>query len=290
MNRKITCKNEDDVEIIFTSDFSPLLLMDADGLYDVQNNVTTSANTMINGSTYQGSVQKERNIVLTVASKSDHQGNRELLRRCFKSGSKGTLTYEEGTEKRQIGYYVESIDPDSRERVRQATISLICPDPFFEDLTDTTKVMAGWVGGWTFPHKFQKEGEPFAKRQTEKLLVIENYSAADNIGLTFTLKAVGDVSNPSLKHVENQQTISIGSESNPFSMEAGDILTITTGTNNKHVYFTHDGDTEEINEYLTEDSEFIQLSRGTNTLGFSADAGEDYITVTVSYRLRYSGA
>ena len=50
-----------------------------------------------------------------------------------------------------------------------------------------------------------------------------------------------------------------------------------------------DGVKQEINEYLDEDSDFIQLQHGTNTIRYTADAGEDYLNVTVSYRFRYLG-
>ena len=60
-------------------------------------------------------------------------------------------------------------------------------------------------------------------------------------------------------------------------------------TNNKAVYLVRDGVKQEINEYLDEDSDFIQLQHGTNTIRYTADAGEDYLNVTVSYRFRYLG-
>lgn len=59
--------------------------------------------------------------------------------------------------------------------------------------------------------------------------------------------------------------------------------------NNKAVYLVRDGVKQEINEYLDEDSDFIQLQHGTNTIRYTADAGEDYLNVTVSYRFRYLG-
>ena len=74
-----------------------------------------------------------------------------------------------------------------------------------------------------------------------------------------------------------------------FSINAGDVVIITTETNNKAVYLVRDGVKQEINEYLDEDSDFIQLQHGTNTIRYTADAGEDYLNVTVSYRFRYLG-
>ena len=53
-------------------------------------------------------------------------------------------------------------------------------------------------------------------------------------------------------------------------------------------------DTESIkitpkNEYLEEESEFIQLVHGSNTVIYDADQGVDYLNVTIMYRFRYLG-
>ena len=157
IERIITCTNEDNVAITFRErDFAPLVLEDVDGIYKEENSVTTSENTMTDGSTYQGSVTKQRNIVITACSKDEHQSIRQLLYKCFKPKSYGTLLYEEGDERRQIEYQVETVDPDTKGNVRHVVISLLCPDPFFIDLHDTTVTMAGWSANFTFQHQFNK--------------------------------------------------------------------------------------------------------------------------------------
>lgn len=294
MARSITCRNEDGIEVKFSNTFSPWLLEDCDGIYSVKNTVTISENTMTDGGTYQGSTTQVRNIVLTLRDhpKANHQENRTLLYNLFKPKSFGTLTYleDDGAESRSIEYQVESVDPDGVNRARQATVSLLCPDPFFVAPSDITVTMAGWISYFEFPHEFPPEGEEFEARVEEKLKTIDNTSAADNIGLTITILAAGAVTNPSINHVEQQEQITVGTSAKPMNMVAGDVVTITTGTNNKHVYLTHNGVQTEINEYLSEDSEFIQLERGSNTIGYTAEAGENYMTVEISYRYRYLGA
>lgn len=294
MARSITCQNEDGMEVRFSNTFSPWLLEDCDGVYSVKNNVTISENTMTDGGTYQGSITQVRNIVLTLRDHplSDHQANRTLLYNLFKPKSFGTLIYREndGAESRSIEYQVESIDPDGVNRARQATVSLLCPDPFFVAPNDITVTMAGWVSYFEFDHEFPPEGEEFEARVEEKLKTIENTSAADNIGMTITIKAAGAVTNPAIYHVEQGEQISVGTKARPLNLVSGDEVIITTGTNDKHVYLVHGGTKKEINEYLSEDSEFIQLSRGINTIGYSAETGEVYMTVEISYRYRYLGA
>ena len=55
------------------------------------------------------------------------------------------------------------------------------------------------------------------------------------------------------------------------------------------IYLISGGETKKINEYLDEESEFIQLVHGRNTFIYDADGGEDYLNVTITYRFRYLG-
>lgn len=289
MDRKITCINNNGMSITFGSSFAPYLLTNCDGIYEVKNKVNISDNTMIDGSTYQGSVTNKRNIVLTLVDKSEHQRNRYQLYALFKPKSRGQFVYQEGEDVRTIDYYVESIDISSVGKVRTATISLICPDPFFESPYDITVVMAGWQKNFKFVHAFQKGGEALGGRIAERLKVIDNDTGAEGVGLTIEIFAIGEVINPSITHIESSEFIKVGTETNPMTMVSGDSIKITTGTNNKHVYFTHNGATEEINAYLDEASDFIQLMSGTNTIGYDAESGVANMTVSISYRYKYLG-
>lgn len=294
MKRIIRCKNEDGVEVLFGSAFNPFLLEDCDGIYTVANNVAVSANTMTDGGTYQGATTEVRNIVLTLRDyvDSDHEANRTLLYKLFKPKSKGTFIYQENekAESRSIDYYVENIESDSKMRARRYTISLICPDPFFVAPNDLVVTMAGWGSHFEFPFEIPTEGIEFGARVEEKLKTIDNSSAAENIGLTITINIGGQVKNPSIYHVEKNEKITVGTELNPLNLVSGDKVIITTGTNDKHAYLVHNGEKTEINNYLSEDSEFVQLQHGFNTLGYSADAGEEHMEVEISYRYRYLGA
>lgn len=291
MARSITCTNEDGISCVFTDAFSPWLLEDCTGIYEARNTVNTSANTMTDGSTYQGSTAAMRNIVLTLRDRpeSDHLANRSLLYNLFKPKSEGNFRYSENGNTKEIAYYVESITIDTQPRARRATVSLLCPNPFFMDLEDFSVQMAGWISAFQWPHEFLPEGEEFGYRTSERLKAIENTSAADYIGITIMIEAKGPAQNPTIYHVEQGESITVGTQATPLSLSTGDKVIITTHTNNKHVYLERNGSRTEINEYLSEDSEFIQLTHGSNTFGYSADVGEAYLTVTISFRYHYLG-
>lgn len=291
MNRTITCSNDDGVTIVFgetRESMNPFLIESVDGLYLTDNTVTISSNTMTDGGTYQGTVAKVRNIVLTVRDLNNHSYNRNLLAKLFKSGAKGTLVYKDDLNERKCEYYTERIQGSGEGRSRVYTISLLCPDPFFYDMEDISVSMASWIRNFTFPHIFKKEKEVFGYRSLNRLQNIINESAESGIGLTIEIYANGDVTNPTITRVESDTHITVGTDLNPMNLVIGDRIVITTAVNNKHVYLIHDNVWTEINHFLTEDSEFIQLQRGNNNIGYSALSGADNMVVTITYRFKYS--
>ena len=295
--RSITCTNKTTgVSITFGEEgFTPFFLATVDGLYQSKNSLYISDNTMTDGGTYQGSIAKKRNIVLYVMDNPQsedfiyNQYNRDLLYSLFRKDEKGTLIYTENGKSRKIDYYSEGVKRANKGS-RLFSISLICPNPMFTDENSHTVSMADWLDGFEFIHEFIEDGEELGCRSGERLVNIVNDIATNNIGLTIVMEAIGNVTNPSIIHVETEKKTFIGSTANPFSMVRGDKLTITTATNNKHVRLTHEGVTTEVNEYLTEDSEFIQLMYGNNNIAYDADVGEDYLTVDITYSYEYEGA
>lgn len=274
--------------------FTPFMLAHVDGLYEHQNNVSISENTMIDGGTYQGMVAQVRNIILTLLDWPNDFYNmydRNALYVLFGQGKKGTLIYTEDGVSRKIDYYTESVIRSTRDS-RAITVSLLCPDPYFYDVEYTEVQMANWEADFEFEHEFVSAGEPLGHRSDALSQTIDNQSASDNIGMNIVLECVGAVTNPSIVRVESNEHITIGqgNSSGMFTMQAGDIVTITTSTGDKHVYLERDGVVQEINGYITEDSTFIQIMRGINTIGYAADSGAENLIITVKYRFKYEGA
>lgn len=292
-NRIIKCINEDGLEIVITEDdFGPFLLTEAEGLYDVENTVYISENSMIDGGVYQGSVAKPRNIVLHVTDTEDYPENRDLLNQIFKKAAVGTLKFKEADQDvRQIEYYVESMTSTGKDAYREHDISLICPDPYFYDVDGSAEDLASWIASFEFEFEsVEGTGFEFGYKSNELIKTIQNDIAEDNIGVTITITFGGAVTNPTITHIETGDYITLGYSGKPFEAVAGDIVTITTATGNKHVTLTRDGVTSEINHYLTEDSVFIQLMRGSNSFGFSADSGLNNMSIGIAYTFKYARA
>lgn len=292
MGRKITCKNNRGYTMTFSEDtFLPFLLASVDGIYSATNKVSVSENTMTDGGTYQGSIAKVRNIVLTVMDAPEEVyriKHREWLYRLFPKDTLGTFIYEENGEQRQINYRVEYVKQGTWKK-RLYMISLICEDPFFYGTSDVRVQMASVISGFEFPHNF-RSWEEISWRSQNRIATFRNDNAVDGIGITVKVRVIGNASNIKISHIEKEQHITVGHSAKPLNLERGDEVIITTSTNDKHVYLIHEGVKTEINEYLTEDSEFIQLTAGMNNIGYSAESGVGNLILDVSYRMKYSGA
>lgn len=311
---KVVCTSDKNFSMTFTWDeFTPFHLTGIEGIYGFEANVVTSENTTTDGSTYQGSTLKERFIEIAVEMDGNYEENRNLLYKCFPAKRTGTLAYTENGKTKVIDYKVEGVIPGVETgKVRDYTISLRCPKPHFKDLSDVEVIMASWVSNVRFPIILPKEGIVFGYREAELVKTIENESGADNIGITVVFKADGAVTNPAIYHSESGNFIKLGYEGYDFSLSPGQYVVITTHTGRKNVYLLDgvsqaeieehkdrygivDWETvislygEAINEYTDEDSEYIQLQDGTNTITYTADDGISYLSVSIYYRISYLG-
>ena len=257
--------------------------------------------------------KKERNIEITAEIDGDYRKNRELLYRVFPKGRTGTLEYSEDGDVKTITYRVESVTPGATTGVvRDYTISLICTDPYFKDLSDVEVVMASWVSDWYFENGFDINGVEFGHREAELVKEIENNNGADNIGITAIFRADGIVKNPAIYHSESGKYIKVGYTGNDFELQSGQYVVIFTHTGKKNIYLldgVSQAEIEEhkdrygmidwdtvvsmygtiINQYLDEDGDFIQLQDGTNTITYNAESGINYLSVSVYYRISYLG-
>lgn len=327
-DRSITCTNKDGDTITFAEkDFSPFILVSADGIYDNKNNVKLMENTMTDGAVYQSSVTPYRNIVIVVKDRSitktlndgsdvyissavirgktleilnattpkeskggqDYADHRDLLDKVFKKKEFGTLVFTEANKTRAIDYIVESITSTGKYDQRHHTISLICPDPFFYDLNEQSSFLVELIPDFQFIHEFTSSGETFGHNDIG-YRNIYNDSANENIGITIKIQGKADIKNPSVTRMETGKYIKVGSDDNPFILDSGDELIITTHVGNKHIYLVSDGVTTEVNQYLADGAEFIQLMRGDNNLNFDSVTGKEVASIEIIYRLQYARA
>lgn len=151
--------------------------------------------------------------------------------RVFRLGSIGRFCYHEpGRDDRFADYYVEKVDIDQDPYKGQYQISLICPDPFFYAGDSEHVDLASWLSDFTFEHDFLSAGEELGHRETSMIQEIQNLNGVDGIGMKIVLTSSGDVVNPYVYLYETGERITIGTDSNPYTLTSSKRVEIETTT------------------------------------------------------------
>lgn len=177
---------------------------------------------------------------------------------------------------------MESLEIEETGIIRAATISLICPDPYFKDNTATHIEMASWESGFEFAVEIPEAGMEFGSRSKETIKVVDNDSTT-SIGIQMTIIAEDTVVNPSIMNVTTGETLKL-----LCTMLPDDEIVITTEQGNIDVVLRRNGKEYDYNYTVDEDNEgYVQLETGRNYINYTADSGGDYMNVNFDFENRY---
>ena len=291
INRSATFLNtEDNLNLVINGRTNGIIIDSIDGIYEFNGEVMTSPYSQTHGDRYKSSRATKRNIVVQGRIYNNFYDNRQLLYRVFRIGALGRFCYSEPNRaNRYADYYVEKVDIDQNAYRGQYQISLICPDPFFYAGDPESVDLSAWASDFTFEHDFLAAGEELGHRESSMIKEIQNLNGVSGIGMKIIMTATGSVTNPYVYLAETGEQIAIGTSTNQYTLTSDVQVEIETTTGQKNIVQIEDGVETRINEYLDPDSSFFQLLAGTNTIGYNADSGAEYLNVHIEYKMRYLG-
>ena len=119
----------------------------------------------------------------------------------------------------------------------------------------------------------------------EPSLIVNIYNTGDvACGMKIQFKALATVVNPSLFNVNTREYFKINK-----TMEAGEIITVTTHFQNKRVELNKNGVVSNAFNWIDLNSTFLQLEPGDNFFRYDADEGIDNLEVSIYYTPQYLG-
>lgn len=289
---KLTYTNERGESITF-SRASPyhVNFKDVSGLSDVRNAIYSINSMGQDGDTYLGNRIESRDIEIVgfikERDKTELQALRRSMNRILNPQYTATLTYEFGSFKRVIGCTIDNAPAFVRKPIfEQFTVQLTCLNPFWREEAETREDIATWIGGFEFPvpdglQLF--EGWQIGYRQPS--LIVNVYNSGDvKAGIRIDFRALGAVTNPQLLNVDTQEYIKLNLE-----MQAGDVLTVSTGYGEKSVTLKRGGVTSDAFRYLDVDSSYLQLAVGDNLFRYSAAANTENLEVSIYHNNFFLG-
>lgn len=221
-------------------------------------------------------------VLFSISDKTQTESLRKKLIAFFSPRKAGTLIIERANRSRKIGFYLseepEFIQKNIIEDRLHVRVSMVCPEPFFEDVTPTTINFMKPLPLLTFPFN-----SVAGVGITAGVLEITDTTTLVNNGdmpvgiICDILANGGTVTNP--KITMNGQYVRVIK-----TMEIGDTVQIDTNKGQKNIYYN--GESQFI---FDRKSVFFQLPVGTNTIVISADAGIKDAKASFTYSFKYLG-
>lgn len=300
MIQSVTVKNyhgETKKFVLTRPEESGCIIKSITGLGPAKATVNMSENAISDGSIFNSSRVGTRNIVISLKllDKPTIEDVRQEIYRYFPI--KQLLTFTVKTDNRECYTtgYVESNEPDIFSSSETMQISIVCPDPYFYSVADSTINFAGISSGFEFPFENDSLTEPKIElgtiTSTEEKTIY--YSGDAEVGITLTIHATGTASSVTVYKTRTRELIRIDNDKlaslTGSGIIAGDDIIISTVVGQKSVKLLRNGDYTNILNCIDKNPSWFKLERGDNIFAFYAETGMEYLSLSITSKIAYEG-
>ena len=135
-----------------------------DGLAPIDATINTTKNAGQDGSVFNSSYNNERQIILTVAINNPAEMNRLNLYKYFRTKEKVRLYYTNDSLNVYIDGYVSEVSVDYFANKQIAQITILCPEPFWNDVYTSVQTIDPSVPLFEFPFSIEEDDPiPFSE-------------------------------------------------------------------------------------------------------------------------------
>jgi hypothetical protein len=265
-------------------------LAHVDGQTTAGTSIASAVVGGVDGDTVNSVQATPRTIILDLHIRSgvDVEEAKRAILKVVKLKQQGGLLWEQNERSVIIAGVVETIDMPRWTNATVMQISLHCEQPFWEDIDDVIAQINEIINLHYFTTDpdnmlyFPEDGMPFGEFETMRTKSFHNDGDV-SVGLEITILAYATVTNPII-YDQDGNFFGIGYENNPFVMQAGDNVIITTHKGNKTVKYNG----AVIYGKIKPQSTWLQLEAGDST--FSIDSDDDSIknmSFSLVYKQRY---
>lgn len=205
------------------------------------------------------------------------------------------LTVETDNRTSYIMGYVESNEPNIFSENEGCKVSIICPNPYFQSISQKTTMFSGIVPRFKFPFsnnsptkKLLKMGDIVTK-QYETI----HYTGDAETGVTIVIHALGTVGTVRIYNINTREIMEINSERlaalTGSGLVASDEITICTIKGQKYIKLLRAGVETNILNCLDRNADWFQLSKGDNIFAYVAEEGASHLQFKIISRDLYEG-
>lgn len=282
------------------SDMSPshgLIITDMSGLGPPKANINTTTISSGDGSIYNSARLDDRNITIKLlfADAPSIEAARQNTYRYFPV--KKPITLKIDTDNRSVYTvgYVESNEPTIFSDKESCQISIICPDSHFYSNALNETVFYGIEPDFEFPFSNESLSENLLNFGNIMINKARNiyYDGDDEIGIVIKIHALGDISDITIWNTKTKEKMKIYADKlktiTGSALKNGDDIIINTEDGYKSVKLLREGKYTNIINCIDRFSDWFKLSKGSNTMAFEADDGNNNIVFKIENKISYEG-
>lgn len=258
-------------------------VVNASGLTPASATINTSNIASVDGTFFNSSATNQRNIVLTITPNIEPESARLFLYQFFKPKYPITLFFKTKFREVYIDGYVETFEGGLYEQKQSFQISVICPQPFFTDVSTDTIKQSKVIDNFTFPFSTPESGIVLSSIVTLEGGAIMN-KGEETTGAIIELSARGTVLEPTVYNRTTGEKFTVQVE-----LRAGDLVRIDTRRGEKSVILLSHGETTNILNRITQDSKWLTLPTGENIFTFGCVYGDTNLDVIYHVSALYEG-
>lgn len=280
-------RNSRNSEIVLTGRETEYQIISIKGLNPPSAHLNTSNVARMDGALYNSGRLNTRNIVVTARINGDVERNRQILYDYCPTKEKVRFFFKNENRDVYIDGYVDSVECDLFTNSEKIQISIICPQPYFVDVTNTQVEGSSLTKLFTFPFSIDLGSPiPFSEYVFDEDVNLFNDSSGE-IGMTIEAYMRSDVASLLIRNTGTGESFGL-----VYAFESGDRVTIDTIKGQKSITLLRDGVYYNLFSALQVGSKFFQLASGDNFFNYIVDgnvSNNPDVDLTFTYNKMYRG-
>lgn len=167
---------------------------------------------------------------------------------------------------------------NNNRKWQKGALEFIATDPLIYSAEEKRTDIALWVPTFEFALEIDNEGVEMGYRSQSLIVNVLN-SGQEKTGVLIRFKALSALKNPSLINVNTYETFKLR-----LDMQTGDVVEVSTYLGNKYATLMRNNIKTNVMNRIFLESKFLNLDPGDNLFRYNADAGVDFLEVTMIHR------
>lgn len=279
---KLIVENEKGEKLNLTNN-SSYIVTQITGLTPVNASINTTTMALGDGSVYNSSRLRKRNITMTIAPRKDIEKSRINLYQYIRTKRYIKIYITTKMRDVYIEGYVESMEGDLYEKPQKLMVSIICPNPYFKGIEKNVVNFSNVTKMFEFPFALPAAGDIISTLEVYQETNVHNESDSDT-GVIFDLYARDTVKNPTIYNQTKNKNFSLECE-----LIEGDHIIINTQKGKKSAKIIRNNEEINILNKIKKGSNWLTLESGDNIISYICDEGGHNLNIIITIEHIYEG-